>query len=176
MSRRFLFVIFIALLLFVFGCGKTKKEQAPLWKGKIEWEDGVKVVNNPSEPVYGEILFDLEEDLSIGREDDENYLFYRATDVAVDEQDNIYVLEYRNCRIQKFDRNGNYLQTIGKKGQGPGEFERPLQLLLDKTGKIYVKDGRKIKIFDREGNYLRDFLLKNYPYELFTDGEGNIWG
>lgn len=178
MNRKSIFNSFLLIVffLFAFGCGKAEKGSVTEWKGKIDWEDDVKVIRNPAEPVYGEIPFDLEEDLSIGREDDENYLFYRAVDVAVDEQDNIYVLEYRNCRIQKFDRDGNYLQTIGRKGQGPGELERPIQLLLDKTGKIYVKDGRKVKIFDREGNYLRDFLLKNYPFELFTDGEGNIWG
>lgn len=178
MKLKFLFALspFIILIVF-YGCSKSKKTEKPEWKGEIETEKGVKVVKNPAEPVYGEILFDLEEDLSIGRENDENYLFYRAVDMALDNQDNLYVLEYGNCRIQKFGHSGNYLQSIGKKGQGPGEFEGPIKLLLDETtGNLYVKDRRKIKIFDKEGNYLHDIILKNYPYDVFLDAEGRIWG
>lgn len=178
MKFKSLFILILSLiLLFLYACSKSKKAEKPEWKGKIETEEGVKVVKNPAEPVYGEVLFYLDEVLSIGREDDENYLFYGATDIVLDQDDNIYVLEYRNFRIQKFDKFGNYLQTIGKKGQGPGEFEGPIQILLDRaTENIYVKDRRKIKIFDKEGNYLHDILLKNYPYDLFLDAEGGIWG
>jgi len=165
------------ILIFAFGCPKTPDQAQVEWKGTIEFEDGIKVVKNPEEPVFGEIVFDLEEDLSIGREDDDNYLFYRAMDIALDNEENIYILEYRNCRLQKFDKSGNYLQTIGRKGQGPGEFERPAEVCIDKTTEnIYVKDGRKIKIFDSQGNYLRDILMKSYPYDIFLDSEGNIWG
>lgn len=165
------------ILVITFGCTKTEEQDQTEWKGTIEIEDGVKVVKNPAEPLFGELVFDLEEDLSIGREDDDNYLFFRAADIALDSEENIYVLEYRNCRLQKFDKSGNFLKTIGRKGQGPGEFERPLEVCIAKTTEnIYVKDGRKIKIFDRQGNYLRDILTKSYPYNIFLDSEGNIWG
>jgi hypothetical protein len=65
----------------------------------------------------------LEEDLIIGREDDENYMFYRVKNIEVDNQGNIYVLDAGSHRVQKYDKDGNYLLTIGKRGQGPGEFE-----------------------------------------------------
>ncbi len=165
------------ILVLALGCKKTEELAQTEWKGKIEYEDGVKVIKNPGEPLFGELIFDLEEDLSIGREDDNNYLFYRAVDIALDGEENIYVLEYRNCRLQKFDKFGNYLQTIGKKGQGPGEFERPTEVCLDQTTRnIYVKDRRKIKIFDKQGNFLHDILMKYYPYDIFLDSGGNIWG
>lgn len=178
MEKQYVFVfVLIILFLFTFGCSKTEKAEKPEWKGKIEIEEGVKVVKNPKEPLYGDIIFNLEEELSIGREDDDNYLFYRASDIALDSLDNIYVLEYGNCRIQKFDKSGNYLQTIGRKGQGPGEFEAPIQVLLnDVTETIYVRDRRKIKIFDKDGNFIRDFLPTNYPFDVFLDTEGNIYG
>ena len=173
--------IFIAILfsfLVFFGCSKGEKAEGPEgWRGKVDYEEGVKTVKNPDEPLYGEAQFVLEEDLSIGREDDENYLFYRALDIAVDSLDNIYVLELGNCRIQKFDKNGNYLLTIGKKGQGPVEFERPITVLLDdETGDIYVRDGVKVKIFDQTGNHQRDILLKYIPFDLFIDVDRKIWG
>ncbi len=61
------------------------------------------MVKNPDEPLYGELVFDLEEDLSVGREDDDNYLFYRIRDIEVDDDGNIYVFEFGNKRVQKFD-------------------------------------------------------------------------
>lgn len=151
--------------------------QNPRWKGTIEEEGGIRVIKNPKEPLYGEIVFDLEEDLSIGNEEDENYMFYRVRGVAVDEQDNIYVSDMSNCRIQKFDKNGRYIMTIGRQGQGPGEFEQPTNVLVnDKSGNLFVKNRRRIEIFDRNGNYVNGILPVNYPYDIYIDAEDNIYG
>lgn len=164
-----LFSVFI--LLISYGGQKDK------WRGKIEYENGVKVIKNPNEPLCGEITFELEEDLSIGREDDENYMFYRATGLAVDSQANIYVLDSRNYRIQKFDNKGKYLQTIGRRGQGPGEFMGPSRFRIEGiTENIFVLDFRSIKIFDNEGNYIRDIRLSKGLSDFFLAGEENILG
>ena len=150
------------------------------WKGKIEVEDGVKVIKNPGEPLYSEMTFELEEDLSIGNEDDENYLFYRAIDIQVDTDGNIYVLDYGNYRVQVFDKSGIYLRTIGKKGQGPGEFSAPTRLQLDEeTGNIFVKDNglRKIIIFENEGRYIdKDINLVELLNDFYLDSDRCIWG
>lgn len=166
-----LILFFLILIIFVF-CGKQKPE----WGGTTEEVDGVMVVTNPAEPFYGEITFELEEDLSIGNEEDENYLFYQAVDIAVDRDANIYVVGYKNCRIQKFDRDGKYIQTIGRKGQGPGEFEGPHGIYCDEsTGNIYVVDGREIVIFDRNGDYLSGVTFINFPSAIMIDIDGNMW-
>ena len=57
-------VLFLSAFIVVVSFGGQKAK----WKGKIEIEDGVKVIKNPKEPLYGEIVFELEEDLSIGNE------------------------------------------------------------------------------------------------------------
>jgi len=126
-----LFIVIILLLLILFTFSE------------ITTENGIKVVKNPREPLYGNIKLELEEDLSIGREDDENYLFYMVRGIALDNQRNIYVTDLGNHRIQKFDSNGVYLQTIGRHGQGPGEFEIIMDQKIDEqTGDIYVLDRR----------------------------------
>lgn len=166
--RAIILFLFILATLFISTEARLQKEQKVEWKGEITTENGVKVVKNPREPLYGELVFDLEEDLSIGREDDENYMFYMVRGIALDNQDNIYVTDWGNRRIQKFDRNGVYLQTIGRRGQGPGEFEWTMDLIIDEsTGNIYVKDGlREIEKFDKKGNHLKKIKLEK-PIDYF---------
>ena len=156
-KHSLIFVIFICIFL-----SASYSQQKAKWKGKIESKDGIKVIINPKNPLYGEIVFDLEEDLSIGKVDDSNYLFYLVRDIEVDNQGNIYVGDMSNCRVQKFNKDGKYIQTIGRQGQGPGEFERPTKIRInEKSGNIYVQDSvYNIVIFDRHGNYLREVFVK----------------
>ena len=150
--------------------------QNPQWKGKVETEGGIKVIKNPEKPLYGEIKYELEEDLQIGKEDDDNYVFERIYDVKVDDEGNIFVLDSKAGRIQKYDKSGKYLQTIGRKGQGPGEFEMPFDMFIQpKTGSLCVRDTVRIKIFDKSGQYQKEAILRNFPSEFAGDDDGNFW-
>jgi len=150
-------ICFLVSLVFL----GANQGQNPQWKGTIEEEDGVKIIKNPNEPLYGEITFDLEEDLSIGNEEDENYVFYRATGISVDSEGNILVLDSGNFRIQKYDKNGKYLQTIGRQGQGPGEFESPRSLYIDARDNFYIEDSfKRIETFDKNGVFKERIKLK----------------
>jgi hypothetical protein len=164
------------ILIFIFimslGCQKQKTG----WQGTIEEENGIRVVKNPAKPMYGELVLELEEDLSIGSVEDENTLFYRLGEIVVDSQNNIYVMDSGNHRIQKFDKDGNYLQTIGRKGEGPGEFMRPFRIFLDEQGNIYVSEIRKLNLFDSKGNYIKSFVLPTFIMGFTAGPEGNIIG
>ena len=46
------------------------------WRGRIEFENNIKLVINPSEPFFGRFNCELVEELSIGNDDDANFLFY----------------------------------------------------------------------------------------------------
>ena len=74
-------ILFLSVILLSFSIVQIHGlSQDVKWKGTIEDEDGIKVIRNPKEPLYGEITFELEEDLSIGNEEDESYMFYQARD------------------------------------------------------------------------------------------------
>jgi len=144
-------------------------QQEARWKGKIEEEDEVKIIKNPNKPLYGEIEFELEEDLSIGNNEDENYSFNRVRGLVVDEEENIYVSDTDNRRIQKFDRHGKYLQTFGI-----SSLEQPMKALLDKkTGFLYVLDSGAIEIFDKEDACLAHIPIE--PSDFFLSPDGNIF-
>jgi len=169
-AKIFSIMLFLTVFILIISSGDQKAE----WKGKIETENGVKVINNPSEPLYGEIELEIEEDLVLGSEKDENYMFYRVWDIAVNDRGDIYVLDSGKYRIQKYEKDGRYVQTIGRQGQGPGEFERPSGLYLDKKGNIYVLGLSKIHLFDRQGEFIKSLVPQGFITDFVPDGEGNI--
>jgi hypothetical protein len=133
----------------------------------------IRVVNNPREPEFGSLILDLQEEINIGRDDDKNYMFWLIHEIQVDDEGRIYVDDARNYRIQIFDRNGNYAKTIGRQGQGPGEFQQPTKLRVHpRANRLYVRDipSRRISIFNLLGNYLgsvptQHSVLDYYPLE-----------
>jgi len=127
----------------------------------IQSSDEIKIISNtkipsPKDGVKLRIVF--EEELSIGVEEgDENYMFGGQVYFNTDDEGNIYVNDWDQKRIQKFDPQGQYLLTIGRRGRGPGEFVNAWNPRFDKEGKLYVFDlgNHRISYFTKEGKYLR---------------------
>ena len=45
-----------------------------------------------------------------------------------------------NPRIQVFDTDGNFVTSIGTKGNGDGELSKPELVNIDSSGNVYVVD------------------------------------
>ena len=140
------------------------------WKGQFLLEAGVRVVVNPAESIYGQIKPDLEEELRIGKEGDDKTQFYRVMDVGVDPSGNIYVVDARNFRVQVFDPSGAFLRTIGRQGQGPGEFELPSAVRFGgQAGYTHVLDRfRRVSLFDAQGIYLGPVATEDKQVDVFS--------
>jgi hypothetical protein len=83
----------------------------------------------------------------------EGVFFLGYGDIVVDDSENVYVLDSKAQHIKKFDGAGNFLKSIGREGQGPGEFSRPSGL---------VCSGDKLVAWD----------MRAFRFSLFTlDGE-----
>src|SRR5204863_3589877 len=81
-------------------------------------------------------------------------LFRQPTDVAWDSKGNIYITDgYVNSRVAKFDRNGDWVKSWGSKGRGPGQFNTPHSIVIDRRDNIYVGDrgNHRVQVFDTEG-------------------------
>jgi hypothetical protein len=171
--------LMILFLLFFFVFAASKENQKPEWKGKIETENGVKVIKNPKAPLYPAGIFRLEEELSLGKADgEEAYLFSRINGLDVDDNGNIYVLDYRSAHVRVFDDRGVFLRTIGQKGQGPGEMEMPVFVQVEPSGELAVFDylRRNLITFSLDGKYLRQSRSRESFVPLRIDLQGNIVG
>ena len=67
--------------------------------------------------------------------------FGRPTDVTWDTQGNIFVADgYDNSRVAKFTKDGDFVKSIGSRGNAPGQFNTPHAIAADAKGNIYVAD------------------------------------
>jgi NHL repeat len=73
-----------------------------------------------------------------------------------------------NARIMKFNKDGKFLQTWGKKGMGPGEFDVIHTLAFDSRGRLFVGDrqNNRIQIFDQNGNFIAQWFQFGRPSGL----------
>lgn len=150
-------------------------EQKAHGKRIIEEADGVIVVKNPLEPLNPEMQIIFEEDLTIGVEDgDENYMFGSQVFVNTDDEGNIYVTDWDRKTVRKYDSNGNFLQSIGRLGQGPGEFQNISEVRFDIEGNIYLNDVKiqRISYLTKEGNYLKGIRIPNIFDRVVINSRG----
>jgi len=73
----------------------------------------------------------------------------RPKGVAVDSDNNIYVVESYYDHLLMFNKNGEGLMAIGGTGNRPGQFDLPAGVWIDSEDKIYVADmfNQRIAVF-----------------------------
>ena len=82
-----------------------------------------------------------------------------------------------NARIVKFDKDGKFIKTWGKKGAGPGELDIPHAIAIDQRGRLFVGDrqNNRIQIFDQDGNYVDQWHQFSRPSGVYIDKNDIIY-
>lgn len=93
-----------------------------------------------------------------GNPDDPNQSFFTPTDIAVAGDGRIFVFERGNRRIQAFDAAGEYLSTISRGGQGPGEIDRGGDIVVV-AGRLVRNGDAKLGVWTLGGEHLQDSML-----------------
>jgi len=137
MQRKLITVVIICSLPFILslaGCSKARQQPREL---------------------------SLQEELSIGVESgDEHDMFAEIGDVDLDSEENIYILDGKEGKVNKYDTNGNFLKSLEiKRGEGPREASYVHKLAVTQKGRIYALDRNtgKILVFDEEFEFVRSF-------------------
>lgn len=78
--------------------------------------------------------------------------------ISPDEQ-KLYIVDAVSNQIHVTTLKGKLLSTIGKRGNGDGEFNRPTFIDVGSDGKLYVTDSmnHRVQILDKDGKFIRKF-------------------
>ena len=101
------------------------------------------------------------------------------TGIATDGKGNVY-LAIEDHKVQKFNRQGEVIKSVGKKGGNVGEFNWPCGVQCH-NNRVYVCDRNngRIQVFDSDLKFTRSFgnargELKQ-PWDIDFDHQGNIY-
>ena len=114
--------------------------------------------------------------------------FFQPVDVERDSDGNLYIIDSKTKRLQKFDKDGNVLASVDVRTD-PGEQSEPWGLAIGPNGQVVVADtfGWKIRLFDKNlkpgitFGRPPDTTKAPGPFDLFgprdaiVDDAGNIW-
>ncbi len=132
-------IVFLVLVACL-GCSPSGGVDRHRFKTSIE--DGVEIATTTGSPRFENELFSYELVLTL-QENPEvvESLLSRPGVLTRDEEGNYYVVDMQQKRIAVFDASGTYVRSIGRSGQGPGEFIWPI-LQYVRDGIISVWDWR----------------------------------
>lgn len=166
--KRIYFLISIAMIFLVYGFQLFSSLRDPGEKGGE--------IKNKS-PLFGSLKLDMEEKFLIKESDtEEGYIWGMISDISIDSIGSIYLLDFPSKRILKYDKNGKFIKTIGRVGQGPGEFVQPLNLFIDEKDNLYVNNqGRALIVFDKDGAFKELLRLKVDVSKFYVDEKGYIY-
>ena len=102
-------------------------------------------------------------------------VFGLVADVAMDGDDNLFVLDRRNHQVRVFDPTGEYLFAVGDAGEGPSEFRDPkgIEVLADDL-MVVADRGNQLKIFARSDDGYKYVRTASVP--LVPEGICSVKG
>lgn len=130
------------------------------WTGEIETIDGVVHVRNPAEPAEEERILEPELLWSYGEESGEDDVLIGAvTQALIDDDGNSYLLDSHISQVIVYDSAGRFVRSMGRSGEGPGEFKIPITMGFLPGGRLGVVQMMPVRIaaFTLDGEALADF-------------------
>jgi hypothetical protein len=113
----------------------------------------------------------------IGSNTDPDQGFTNITSIALDRDGNLYVFDRPALSVKVFSSSGRFVRTIGRPGQGPGEFEGPAMIGV-KGDTLWVSTNdappcaKRLTLFRRDGTYVSQITLPRIEVSLSIDNMG----
>jgi len=120
---------------------------------------------------------------TLGRKGTGDLEFNLPTELVVRDQ-NLFVVDAMNFRVQFLDRSGAFQSAFGRVGDTAGTMYRPKGIAVDSEGHLYIVDGLWgiVQVFDRQGRLLYYFGGRGtasgefqLPAGLFIDHDDRIF-
>lgn len=122
-------------------------------------------------------------ELQIGAlEGEDPYLFAWLSDVAAASDGTIYAADSRIPELRRFDDQGRFVATVGRRGEGPGEYTSPSNVEVLPDDRLAVLNGSQVIVFNADGTHERSFRVSGlrartqlrYTLRAGADGTLNL--
>lgn len=94
--------------------------------------------------------------------------FFDLRDYLVGRDGSLWVLDFKDQLIRRFDANGKALSSVGRKGSGPGEMGNANGMVQRRDGRVWVNDPRNGRwtVFDADGKFAvqHTVAIRGYGY------------
>ncbi len=96
--------------------------------------------------------------------------FYYFRQICIDDEQNLYVVDHNNDRIQKFDLEGNFKLKWGTSAEssGNGTFKYPWGITYFKNY-ILVSSQNMVQFFNKNGEFIKQVDLGRRCYDITHD-------
>ena len=137
---------------------------------------GIRIVH--SQPMNSDATCAVSEEPTVvigDDESDENQWFSRLGDVARMSDGSIVAVDRGSAQIRVYDPDGQHLRTMGRQGEGPGEFENgPFQMWIAAGDTIWAGDyfPWRYNLFSADGEFVRGVRLD--PQFIPTSSGGGV--
>jgi hypothetical protein len=96
--------------------------------------------------------------------------------ISLDISGNHVVIGTQGAPLLQYDIEGNFINRIGSRGRGPGEYQFAHHFVIDsKSNKVYIYDNNKIITYSTDGKLIGEFYLfdsEGHPSQIFyKDGK-----
>jgi len=147
---------------------------------RVDPENNIWVIDAPGHVIYkmnaqGKTLLQLGQKGVAGAG---HNTFNLPTDVGFAPNGDFYISDgYAGNRVVKFSHDGKYLLEWGTRGNGPGQFQLPHNIVVDTDGKVYVSDreNARIEVFDPSGRFLNQWTTIENVSGLFLTKDHLLW-
>lgn len=140
--KKILTLTIVLMLTVIVSCGKKNTDNS--------------VFSNTDKPSDPAATLELKKLFTISSENQTDTAAYLKMPLSLTSNKNgdIYILDVRAMNVKKFDSEGNYIKSIGRSGQGPGEFLYPNVMFIDNdTLNVTSVQPPKLVKFDLDGNF-----------------------
>lgn len=145
-----------ALLMAVSACQSNPEAERTVVRRDSA---GVTIVENPQHQARARLawIIDTVPELVIGgAEENEDLQLFRVTGAAQLTNGRIVVVNAGTQQIRFFDQMGAFLTSVGRRGDGPGEYQFPVLIRSARYDTLWIFDrGRRLTVLDDQGRLIR---------------------
>ena len=105
--------------------------------------------------------------------------FNMPAGIAFNPQGEVFIADgYANARVHKFSPAGEHILSWGEPGPGPGQFNLPHGIWIDRNGRVLVADREndRVQVFAQDGEYLETWPTQLIgPALFYVDDEDTVY-